>query len=421
MPDLALLLNPNILHFYDPLGHAHEIPEPGIFDAPAVNLCINSIWAGHIGGMIARLLPDDAWQGDDAERLAAVNEILKLLNALGDPDNIGECNMANGCCDENQTNYRINSDGVPQVSSDGGQTWEEMPEFGSPLNPRSYFPPVTGETTEDIRCKVANSVTWFFHNLQKQYHAALVAEVEQLALVTIFEGALLIIGIIPFSLISIVGTTIALLVAQKNATDFEAEFPSEFWDKLCEAAYCDVDAAGVYINTDARQIIDDVIASYGASYATEWLNRVMGVFSGAALTNTGAAGFDEGISCEGFCVEECNNLSEWVSPSPGVLGTIDDVTETEITGTSNFYAGFGLYTFIVNAGHPEDFDICCTVSNIFVDDVEQAGAHSVCPCGEDGYTTDVNNQTTPTLEVPINLIRVDTGGASATVRIIFHA
>src|SRR5262249_15979933 len=155
---------------------------------------------------------------------------------------------------------------------------------GNPLDPATIFPPLTGETAEQIRCKAANSVTGFFQELESQYHAQLEAGVNALALAAIFQGALLLIGVGVFTICAALGTLIGLLVASKNAADFEAEFTEEFWESLCKHAYCDVDAAGVYINTDPRQIIDEVSADV-PGYAADWLNKALGSLTGAALTN----------------------------------------------------------------------------------------------------------------------------------------
>jgi hypothetical protein len=287
--------------------------------------------------MIARLLPDDAWRGTDEERYAAVNEVLKLLDALGDPTKIGDCNDM-GCCNEALTKYRINSDGSVDISTDGGETYHDLPTFGNPLDPGTTFPPITGADVAAIRCKAANSVTGWFQLLQRQQHEALVAEVNELAIAAILEGALLLIGIGTFTVWAAVGTTIALLVAQKNADDFEAEFTEPFWNKLCERAYCDVDAIGVYLNTDPRQIIDEVTAD-SPGYAANWLNAALGTFTGAGLTNMAAAGFDAGISCDEFSCSECADLDFHIAAGTLVSQDLDEdgncvlVVDSQFTGS----------------------------------------------------------------------------------------
>jgi hypothetical protein len=218
--------------------------------------------------------------------------------------------LSNPCCDDALNQYRINSDGVAQVSTDGGATYHDLPVNGSPLDPGTAFPPVTGASVAEIRCKVANSVTGFFQRLEANYHQALVDEVNDIALAAIFEGALLLVGIGAFTIWAAIGTTIALLVAKKNADDFAAEFTTDFWNELCNRAYCDCDAAGVYINTDPRQIIDEVSSSF-SGYAADWLNDALGTMNGKDLTNIGAVGYDAGIDCSSFSCE-CGDLEFFI-------------------------------------------------------------------------------------------------------------
>ena len=214
----------------------------------------------------------------------------------------------NPCDCEAQTKYRQNSDGTISISNDGGATYHDPPEFGNPLDPVISFPPVTGGDEADIRCKAANSVTGYFHGLQKQYHDALQAEVTALALAAIFQGALLLLGVGVFTIWGAIGTTIALLVAQKNADDFDAEFTSGFWEVVCKHAYCDCDAAGIYINTDPRQISDEVKAD-SPGYAADWLEKCLTPLSGVALTNAGSAGYNEGIDCSTFNCGGCPDIN----------------------------------------------------------------------------------------------------------------
>lgn len=282
------------------------------------------------------------------------------------------------CCDDAMTGYRINDDGTVSQTTDGGESYHDLPEFGNPLNPATLFPPVTGDTTEEIRCKAANSVTGFYMALQAEYEAKLVAEVNALALAAVFQGVLLLIGIGVFTVWAAVGFTVGLLVAKKNAEDFEAEFTDPFWQSLCKHAYCDVDAAGVYINTDPRQIIDEVTADV-PGYAASWLNAALGTLNGVALTNMGAAGFDAGIDCSEFECEDSCDLDNWSAYS----GT--EISRNNSTGhiivdavfDSDLYGGWGIVY------QSSDNDLCCLIAGTAVTGVITVALGIAC--GNNAY------------------------------------
>lgn len=54
----------------------------GIFDNPAVPLCINASWAGHIDGLLDQLTDRRSWQGTEEEVDYAVGQIQKLMVAI---------------------------------------------------------------------------------------------------------------------------------------------------------------------------------------------------------------------------------------------------------------------------------------------------------------------------------------------------
>lgn len=73
---------------YDPRRDPAPVPSAGVFDSPYVVLCLNSEWAGHIDGLLDRLLYPDAWRGTDAEIESAITQVNQLLVKLAQ---IREC------------------------------------------------------------------------------------------------------------------------------------------------------------------------------------------------------------------------------------------------------------------------------------------------------------------------------------------
>ena len=62
------------------------------------------------------------------------------------------------CCgDEAPIQYRWTVDGVLQQSTDGGETWEDAPDF-DPRNNSPQYPPVPGEDGDDKKCIAATGM-----------------------------------------------------------------------------------------------------------------------------------------------------------------------------------------------------------------------------------------------------------------------
>lgn len=66
----------------DPRSTPAPIPAAGVFDDPTVTISINAVWAGHLDGLLGRLLQPDAWTGTDEDIDAAIQEVYKLMVAL---------------------------------------------------------------------------------------------------------------------------------------------------------------------------------------------------------------------------------------------------------------------------------------------------------------------------------------------------
>lgn len=81
--------------YFDPVTGEAIRPVPDIFDDPLVCVRFNKAWRGHVYGALERLLWPDAWQGSDAERDDAMQQIWELIVAIGK----GNCEMAGtDCC-----------------------------------------------------------------------------------------------------------------------------------------------------------------------------------------------------------------------------------------------------------------------------------------------------------------------------------
>ena len=67
---------------YDPRYFGAPVPSSGVFDQPTVQICLNKKWASHIGGILDRLVHDDAWIGTAEEKRFAIEETWRLIAAI---------------------------------------------------------------------------------------------------------------------------------------------------------------------------------------------------------------------------------------------------------------------------------------------------------------------------------------------------
>ena len=64
---------------YDPRFSPIAPPTVGIFDEPQMSICFNVEWAGHLDGVLSRLLWTDAWAGEPETQQWAVRQMTALL------------------------------------------------------------------------------------------------------------------------------------------------------------------------------------------------------------------------------------------------------------------------------------------------------------------------------------------------------
>ncbi len=67
---------------YDPRPYPLTAPEPDYDAQPVRVLCLNEQWVSHVIGVMYRLTRADAWQGDDDERLRAIEQAERIIAAM---------------------------------------------------------------------------------------------------------------------------------------------------------------------------------------------------------------------------------------------------------------------------------------------------------------------------------------------------
>lgn len=58
------------------------IPVAGVFDSPGAVLSINTEWLSVMDGLLSKMTDECFWDGDESERLEAIQQAQSLLIAL---------------------------------------------------------------------------------------------------------------------------------------------------------------------------------------------------------------------------------------------------------------------------------------------------------------------------------------------------
>jgi hypothetical protein len=318
-------IKPEIMPHFDPLGNKpHTIPAKGIFDAPSVNICINSEWAGHVSGMIERLTYEDAWLGTDDEIFAAIQQILKLLGEMGRIDNLGDCEM--GCCNEKSNLTRINADGIIQTSNDGGITWTDNPA-ADPRNWTTILQPLPGSDDDTKKCIAANKVIGLLKEAKAQQDlsydagetiaemiAALIAFL--IAIGTLGTGA----AFTPF-LIALAGALIGI-----DKATFDASFSDSFWAKVFCILYCNIEPDASFTLAEWSNVMTQTGAISGHDIARAFVLGHFNAMGYIGLTNAARSSFSGALDCSGCCLDCPDAFIEIGTGSNiGCVYTVDSV------------------------------------------------------------------------------------------------
>jgi hypothetical protein len=297
--------SPELMPHYDPLGvHPHDIPVPGVFDEPVVQVCINSKWASHLTAGIERFLYRDAWRGTEEEIDAAIESVRKVLVALDKAE--GKCTMS-CCCNEPPPLTRITEDGVFQSSSDGGTTWVDDPAR-DPRNQATSLPP-QDVAPGDARCAAANSAVAFFEAAQAKMSSELGTDVQISAIITIITGILLLLGIVTGGASLILLTAIGLAVLGLTAEQFNADFDETKWQALTCVFACNMDTKGRVYPAHLVEIMHGAGDVFGTGTAGgKWLLGLLQAMGEAGINNAAAIPSANTRSCDDC---GCSTVWEW--------------------------------------------------------------------------------------------------------------
>lgn len=275
------------------------------------------------------------------------------------------------CCEPLQaTNHQFTADGGMEVSYDNGVTWEPDPD--DPRNDVVILPPPDGTSANDIRCKVASSVTQAI----RQQADKLIADASIGAgingLVAALIGLLIYIGIIGSGgLLTPLLLGLAAALIEAGSAAFEAAMTATVYQALQCIVYCSVKPDGS-IDQSGLDTIRTKVRAQLTGVAMKFIDDTLGIWQLAGVNNAGHSGFTTEFDCAVCDCQSCD-LSGW---SQWVNGTILEQDATHIV-IQSVKIGTTWHAGIRNV----DINACCCDVQFAVGEGQLITALGYVPCG----------------------------------------
>jgi len=361
----------------------------------------NPAWAAVLASACDQLTQLSAWIGTPEEKKLAVSRATNLKIQLQEFE---DCDM--GCCYDTVA-HRITADGEMEISINGGD-W--IPDPDDPrVGAVSYPPPVFDE--HHTKCDAAENVNTHLNSVISQTSDQLGGTGSLLEIASVIALAIFALFIAPESIPALVPLILPLLSAILflGQAAFDAYFDTTVHDQILCAIFCSIGDDGTFTDAQYTALLDRLGSDLPASPAKDYFIQIVGRIGLVGINDYAAIGTSADADCSDcLCVEPCTDLADWIGDLPGTLGTIISRDDTHIIVQTEFYTGFGGWCAGINSGHPENFDICCTLQRI--EESLDSGATwadigitSKCPCGSD-FTTGGNNTSGGSAPILINQI-----------------
>lgn len=304
-------------------------PIPSVIDPPEHRCIIipvpdNNDHLRVFAGLIHQLGEYRHWQQEETHSATLVAQVWKKIY-----DGINwEGDDCMGCCPE-PTNRRYTSDGVLEVSYDGGVTWQTAPQ----LDPRLsgiIFPPLPGPDGAEKKCVAATSAQEFLK-------ANLIDELTSgQGYATLFDLCVILIEVLG---ITGVGALIAGIVAAiftVGVVAVQAAFTSEVWADFRCILYCRIRSDGSFNVSGWQGVKSDILSNFTGVVSAilyNWVNA-LGV---VGLTNAARSGMVASADCSACdaCPPGCPD-DQWIIHGTFVTSDDDSITISSILDPLGF-------------------------------------------------------------------------------------
>jgi len=268
--------------------------------------------------------------------------------------------MANrGCGGDIPTNQRILENGIIEVSYDGGDTYEPLPDDPRWTDP--VFPPITGAPGEDIACSGANSLVAVIREatIQVTANEGLWAAIN--TLIGIITGliAWLVPGIGPI-IAPIIGALAALLLNLGRQALIDG-MTETVYDQLLCIFYCHILPDASFDQAGWLASAEEVHSEIADPASNIWISIMLRALGPVGMTNA-ARVLPTAADCSSCGCEPCSinqiwqynyETEQWFKPQPE--------SETTIVLTSTTGSAREVITIAFNQPYPTG-DCCNIVS-----------------------------------------------------------
>lgn len=110
---------------FDTRRTPREAPAVPVSEAPRSCVRINNMWVSHIIGALERLTQDDAWTGDDNQKLDAIDQVEQVIGALASGD---DCEQEGG---GETVNLQFRFTGCDLEYTTDGILWNAVPGWST--------------------------------------------------------------------------------------------------------------------------------------------------------------------------------------------------------------------------------------------------------------------------------------------------
>lgn len=257
------------------------------------------------------------------------------------------------CCDQPPAIFRYNDAGVYQMSTDGGVTWVDAPEYDY-RNTSITFPPPAALGITNTKCQAADSAVVILNEDVIQgldNGSAVQAILEFIAAVLIFYLSAGTLATISIGLFSMAAAIFGYGVAATKAA-----FTTEVLDQLRCSIYCAMSSDDAMDTTGFANLLSDINSNYSGIIKTS-LYSIISAAGAVGITNMlrsnrGSADAD----CSSCPCSICGD--KWfIEGHDDQNGTITSNADGTIHAASAFNTSAGYYTLILTTGSHSS---CCT-------------------------------------------------------------
>lgn len=323
-------------------------------------------WIGAVSGALLPMMHASEWiafEGITPEEAAERSRVMlyEFWNSDG-------CGNVNNCCDEKPTLHRFDpTTGRPQISTNGGDTWQ--PDPADLQNAIPLLPPPIAAGVSATKCDAATNASQHVNEIVTATGENLATATDVFSLaVAVAEAALgLFLVIVSAGTLSplVVGLATAIWAAATGVFNIGVDLYNAYWttDKLdvifCAIA-CNIGDDGQFTEAQYQAFRTKVKSTLPASPALDIVLTTINAAGARGLSQMASYGNAAEADCESCNCDECPSRP-YVAPGGGTEISWEDCTLTAESVLDGSY--YSVYIWFNNPVAPYNPNACGTVTS----------------------------------------------------------